>query len=73
MTADELAERLRAQGHLVTLAMNTDVAGAAAALGVSTRTLERWRRLGELPEHITIRGRVWYPIGSLIAYLHACA
>ena len=67
--ADELARRLRARGYYVNaLDSLTDTAGCGAALGISTRQLERWRQEGKGPMcHLTTR---WlYPLRGLVAFL----
>lgn len=66
MTADELAKKLRSDGHIVSLAGNTDTSGAAAAIGTSERTLKRWRADPDRPPRcIFVRGRALYPIADL--------
>lgn len=73
MTADELAERLHAQGHVVSLAGNTNREGAAAALEQSVRTLDRWRACGfdspPYPAFVMIGRQPWYPVEALAELL----
>ncbi|HEX7082028.1 MAG TPA: helix-turn-helix domain-containing protein [Gammaproteobacteria bacterium] len=66
---EELEVRLRAAGHVVTVSGLTDVDGAAAALGVTARTLRRWRTSGTGPPHVEIGARIWYPVESLSRWL----
>lgn len=66
--AERLADRLRAAGFSVTLGLCCDVAGAAAVLGVSQRTLRRWRDEQRGPRTVTA-GRLWYPLTELLRFL----
>lgn len=55
--------------------MNTkfvDEIGAAAYLGVSARTLRRWRMQGTGPAFYKVGGRVWYTLSDLAIYVGDC-
>ena len=47
-------------------------ATAAKTLGISTETLDRYRKLGKLPYH-QIGDRILYSESDLIMFLEACA
>jgi len=47
-------------------------AAAAKALGISTETLDRYKRKGKLPHH-RIGDRIVFTEGDLTAFLEACA
>jgi hypothetical protein len=65
MTADDLAARIRAAGHRITLAGLVRAHVAAEVLGVTPRTLRRWRVLGLPPAFTTLNGAVWYAVAEL--------
>ena len=69
---DARYEALRSRGILITHAGLTDTAGAAVYLGRGERTLERWRKEGTGPVATTTRGRCWYALSDLDAYLEDC-
>jgi predicted DNA-binding transcriptional regulator AlpA len=72
MTLNELEQRLRAGGHLVSLGRATDVKGAAAVCGIKPRTLYAWHALGEGPPRRQIGpGRVLYQLEELLGWLEA--
>jgi hypothetical protein len=50
-----------------------DTAGAAAHLGLSARTLEKWRTQGRGPRYSRPGRRVVYRVADLDAYLEATA
>ncbi len=66
--ADRLAERLRQDGFIVTLAEHITADDAAKVLGVSTRTLRSWRKVGNGPRCV-VAGRTWYPVREIVRYL----
>jgi hypothetical protein len=68
--AAELAARLKAAGHFVTLAGAVSESTAAEVIGVSRRTLRTWRQTGEGPRCYDV-GRVLYPLDSIVQYLDA--
>lgn len=75
MTADEievaaenLADRLRAAGYVVSIAGAVTEVAAAKVLEVSTRTLRSWRSSGRGPECYVV-GRARYPVAGLVRYL----
>jgi hypothetical protein len=41
-------------------------------LGVSLRTLRRWRKDERGPAHLVVGGRVWYMLADLDAFLDLC-
>jgi len=56
-------------GIRVTGAKRTDEAGAALYLGVSPRTVRRWRKQEIGPAFHMVGGRAWYSIEDLDSYL----
>lgn len=66
--AERLGERLRHDGHFVTLAGAVSEVTAAELLDVSSRTLRRWRCDGCGPRWYRTR-RVLYPLVDIVRYL----
>ena len=50
--------------------LSTDA--AAVFLGVSSKTLGRWRQLGKGPRYLRLGGKVLYPKGELDRWLAGC-
>jgi hypothetical protein len=46
----------------------TSTEGAGAAIGVSVKTLERWRQAGTGPRFFMIGGRCRYPLRDLVEF-----
>jgi hypothetical protein len=67
MTPTELATELAAKGYHVTPDHRVSELVAAVVLGVSPRTLERWRAEGTAPASVVI-GRRWYWLADLLIY-----
>lgn len=69
-----VTERLRASGHTVRPDGRITSEAAAELLGVSPKTLRNWRS-GKLPpgfpQPFDIRGRVWYRLPELLAWIEA--
>ena len=75
-TAEALEVEIRARGGSVTLAGSIDGATLADTLGVTRRTLERWRDVGTGPRSYTVNGpsgRRFYLLADVAAYLNECA
>jgi hypothetical protein len=53
----------------ITGAGSVDEDGAAAYLGVSARSLQRYRKEHRGPVYYTLAGKVWYKISDLDEYL----
>ncbi len=60
---------IKAPGIRLTSARRTDEPGAALYLGVSERTVRRWRKQMAGPAFHMIGGRAWYAIEDLDSYL----
>lgn len=65
----ELASRLEASGHWVSPDGRVKEATAAHILGVTTRTLARWREEGTAPPFIAIGRSLTYRVVSLLAWI----
>lgn len=66
--AAELAERLRRDGHLVTLGDAVSEATAAEIIGVSARTLRAWRAQGKGPPFY-MASRAFYSLAGIVQFL----
>ena len=67
MTVAELEERLRTEGYTVTIGRCTNLAGAAAFLGVAPRTLRDWLQNSQGPTPIRYpSGAVFFPLENLL-------
>jgi hypothetical protein len=72
VTEDELAARLRATGHRVTIDLRTDNDGAAAVIGIAPGTLKNWRLgKGRGPNWSELNGRAWYRLREIMDWISA--
>lgn len=66
---DAIRERLQAEGHAVTIIGLVAEPAAAVVLGVAPGTLRNWRSQGHGPPWLKIRGRCWYSLPELLAWI----
>lgn len=65
-TPTELAERLEARGHWVSIDLRVREKSAAELLGVKQRTMRAWREEGVAPRVVRVSGRITYYLSDLI-------
>ncbi len=72
-TAETLEREIRARGGSVTLSGSVSAATLAEVLGVSPRTIERWREMGVGPTgyRLPSGGRVFYRLVDVVDHLNA--
>lgn len=74
-TVEGLEAEIRSRGGAVTLVGSVSAETLAATLGVSLRTVERWRASGVGPPNYTHNGlpngRRYYRLSDLAAHLNA--
>lgn len=72
-SVESLEREIRSRGGSVTLGGSVSAATLAEVLGVSLRTIERWRELGVGPAgyRLPSGGRVFYRLVDVVAHLNA--
>jgi hypothetical protein len=62
---DRLAHELAAAGYVVTIGLEVEASGAAAALGLSPKTLRNMRSELRGPSWRLVRGIAWYRLTDI--------
>jgi hypothetical protein len=69
VTAEEIEARAKAAGIAVSLLGLIAENDVARLLGITVRTMRRWRESDDGPEHVLINGRIWYGCAAIADHI----